>query len=215
MDALAPTPETALDQGRVTAVAERLLNLGLAGSVLWWTGLSLQMATAWAPVHVAIAGLNLTVAVLLATRESEQRAAAWTDIGLCLPAVVSGGLALKLAADPTAWPLIAQMMFIIGSVGAVGSLLALGKSFSVMPGVRSIVETGPYALVRHPAYAAQFLMILACSIVVSGPWGIALAVASFATLAVRINVEERLLLKEPQYAAYAARVTSRFVPGLW
>jgi protein-S-isoprenylcysteine O-methyltransferase Ste14 len=75
-----------------------------------------------------------------------------------------------------------------------------------------LVTSGPYALVRHPIYAAV------CTFVVAGAAGnlpkatCGLALLVFIGVAIRIVLEERLLMqKYPEYAEYA-KATKRIVP---
>jgi protein-S-isoprenylcysteine O-methyltransferase Ste14 len=104
--------------------------------------------------------------------------------------------------------------------------IALGFKASNLTN-RGIVAQGPYAFVRHPAYAAKnlvwwlgalptFSMLLA-----SGNWqGLAyslLAVLGWTVIyALRAITEERhLLMANNGYAQYAQKVRWRFVPGIW
>ncbi|MBM4197794.1 MAG: DUF1295 domain-containing protein [Gammaproteobacteria bacterium] len=90
---------------------------------------------------------------------------------------------------------------------------------------RGVVTRGPYAVVRHPAYVCKNLAwwigsIPALSFAFDrGAWEGTLAVASIIgwTLlyALRAVTEERHLLSvDGEYAAYAARVRYRFIPGV-
>jgi len=92
---------------------------------------------------------------------------------------------------------------------------------------RGIVSHGPYAFVRHPAYAAKnfawwlgALPTLA-ALIVSGNWralGYSLLALSGWTLiyVLRALTEERhLLMLNNGYAQYAQKVRWRFVPRVW
>nr|AQQ74403.1 hypothetical protein [uncultured bacterium] len=92
---------------------------------------------------------------------------------------------------------------------------------------RGIVSHGPYAFVRHPAYAAKnfawwlgALPTLA-ALIASGSWralGYSLLALSGWTLIyiLRALTEERhLLMLDNGYARYAQKVRWRFVPGVW
>ena len=84
-----------------------------------------------------------------------------------------------------------------------------------MPALRDIVIRGPYRIVRHPAYAGEFLAVTSCFIADIW-WGSALAIlASAAALVLRIRIEESLLNRAAEYQAYADRVRYRLIPGLW
>ena len=95
----------------------------------------------------------------------------------------------------------------------------LGAAFSTGPGPRpglSLVQAGPYARVRHPMYAAYFLLF-AAAFLVSGSWVIGvtgLAIIGM-LMTVRLFQEEALLARcfGREYLAYRER-TGRFVPRL-
>jgi protein-S-isoprenylcysteine O-methyltransferase Ste14 len=79
-----------------------------------------------------------------------------------------------------------------------------------------VVEHGPYAIVRHPMYAGIALVLIGMPLWLESVAGMLAALVPIAILAVRIALEERFLRRElAGYAAYAARVRFRMIPGLW
>jgi protein-S-isoprenylcysteine O-methyltransferase Ste14 len=79
-----------------------------------------------------------------------------------------------------------------------------------------VIDGGPYAYVRHPMYAALVVLTAGMALLL-GSW-LALAPAGLVVvvLGARIRLEERVLTAGLDgYAAYAARVTARLVPGVW
>lgn len=79
-----------------------------------------------------------------------------------------------------------------------------------------LVDTGPYALVRHPGYLGSLLIWLGFALT-SGrlPTLGLVAVVIGRAYGRRITAEEALLLRNlPGYADYARR-TDRLVPGVW
>ena len=92
---------------------------------------------------------------------------------------------------------------------------------------RGIVTHGPYAFVRHPAYAAKnfawwlgALPTVAMLLVARNWSGLAYALFALfgwtAIYVLRAITEERhLLMSKNGYAEYAARVRWRFIPGIW
>jgi len=81
---------------------------------------------------------------------------------------------------------------------------------------QKVIDTGPYAIVRHPMYAGAFLYILGTPLVLGSYIGLALLPAILALFIVRIFIEERALRAGlPGYDDYAARVRWRLIPGLW
>lgn len=79
-----------------------------------------------------------------------------------------------------------------------------------------VVERGPYAVVRHPMYAGGALVMLGLPLWLGSTAGFLAALVPVALLALRIVFEERFLRGALSgYAAYAARVRSRLIPGVW
>ena len=79
-----------------------------------------------------------------------------------------------------------------------------------------VITTGPYAVVRHPMYAALLGMLLATPPALGSWWALIPALAVAPLLVVRIRGEERVLLNELDgYAAYVRSVKYRLIPGVW
>jgi len=126
------------------------------------------------------------------------------------------GFAFLERAEPALnWELASTLL--IASSGILTSLvvLGLGRSFSTMPEARRLVTTGPYALVRHPLYAAEALATIGIVLQFRSGAALALLAAQLALQVRRMNYEEAVLTRAfPEYAAYA-RSTSRIVPGVF
>jgi len=81
---------------------------------------------------------------------------------------------------------------------------------------QKVIDTGPYAVVRHPMYAAALLYMLGTPLVLGSWIGLAALPLIVGFLIVRIFIEEATLRKGlPGYREYAARVRYRLVPGIW
>ncbi|HUT79540.1 MAG TPA: methyltransferase [Polyangia bacterium] len=192
---------------------ERAFNLCLGLSVLSWSLLALLQP--FAVPRLVIAALNAVVGVLLLARAPLLVSGSARALALSLPGVAIAGLAIKLSAPLEAWSQVATALFAAGGVVAAASFLALGRSFAILPALRSIAIAGPYRVVRHPAYLGELLMVLAC--LLAGPsWPTAIAAGAAVPLVVlRIHLEERLLARDPRYQSYSERTRFRLVPGLW
>ena len=80
----------------------------------------------------------------------------------------------------------------------------------------TVCESGPYRYVRHPGYVGSILSILGIPLILGSLWALIPAVAGAAAFIVRTALEDRTLQLELKgYAAYAARVRYRLVPGLF
>lgn len=99
--------------------------------------------------------------------------------------------------------------------------LALGAKCSNLTN-RGIVSRGPYAFVRHPAYAAKnlaWIMTLAPLISIANPAHTAAILASTGVWALiyflRAITEERHLIADEDYQEYCRKVRYRFIPGVF
>lgn len=112
--------------------------------------------------------------------------------------------------------LVSGILVLVGCAWSVWSLRALGRSFSIFPEARAVVDAGPYRWVRHPLYLGEG--VAALGIVVAGPSLAAAAVwcVLMATQIFRMRREETLLREAlPGYTTYMARTPSRLVPWIY
>jgi protein-S-isoprenylcysteine O-methyltransferase Ste14 len=79
-----------------------------------------------------------------------------------------------------------------------------------------VIDSGPYAHVRHPMYSGTALFFFGAPLLLGSWWGVVLAPLFVGLFAIRAGIEERILLADlPGYADYTARVRYRLVPGIW
>jgi protein-S-isoprenylcysteine O-methyltransferase Ste14 len=91
------------------------------------------------------------------------------------------------------------------------------------PGVRiqterghHVIDTGSYAIVRHPGYVAASVMFAGFAISLGSWWALIPAGVGSLVLVLRTVWEDRTLHVElPGYATYATRVRFRLIPGIW
>jgi len=91
------------------------------------------------------------------------------------------------------------------------------------PGVRiqadrgqTVIDTGPYAIVRHPGYISGALLALSIPLMLASWWALIPAFVATLALAIRTPLEEKTLRAElPGYSEYTQRVRYRWVPGVW
>jgi protein-S-isoprenylcysteine O-methyltransferase Ste14 len=79
-----------------------------------------------------------------------------------------------------------------------------------------VIDTGPYALVRHPMYASAVLFFAGTPLLLQSWLSLLVAPLLTAILAIRSVKEEATLAQDlPGYDAYRRRVRWRLVPYLW
>jgi protein-S-isoprenylcysteine O-methyltransferase Ste14 len=81
---------------------------------------------------------------------------------------------------------------------------------------QTVVSTGLYAVVRHPMYFGNAVLMIGTPLALGSYWGLLLIIPGLAVLAARILDEERALTLElTGYREYMQRVHSRLVPYVW
>jgi len=79
-----------------------------------------------------------------------------------------------------------------------------------------VVDTGVYAVVRHPMYAGAVLFFIGMALWLGSLAGTLAMLAPTAVLIIRITFEERFLRSQLDgYDAYTRRVRWRLIPGIW
>jgi protein-S-isoprenylcysteine O-methyltransferase Ste14 len=79
-----------------------------------------------------------------------------------------------------------------------------------------VVESGPYAIVRHPGYAGNLLASLGIPMALSSIWAFGPVVLVLIVTALRTSLEDRTLKDElPGYTDFSAKTRFRLVPGIW
>lgn len=138
---------------------------------------------------------------------------------------ITGFGLIRVELDPMSLKALAEagvvLLLMAGAVGLFdASSRAMGKNWALVARTRAdhvLVETGPFAYVRHPIYVALFLFMLAMAVAFGHLWNLILGVPIYVlATAMRIRHEERLLKEQfgAAYDDYAARV-KRVVPGLF
>lgn len=199
------------------STSERAFNIIAGLSAFLWSvlGLLTNAATCITPVRVCISLLNLSVGFLFLTRTPLVKQGTQSSILISLPSFLVAGLAFKLSPSTDLWPVHAEIIFVIGTLLTLVSFIYLGRNFAVLPAVRGIVTQGPYLIIRHPAYAGEFLMVVGCFIANPTIVSVWTFLAALPCTVIRIKVEEKILQEEVAYQDYTQKVVYRLLPGIW
>jgi protein-S-isoprenylcysteine O-methyltransferase Ste14 len=107
-----------------------------------------------------------------------------------------------------------RILLLLLLIGYVSASVSLGTKCSNLTN-RGIVTSGPYSIVRHPAYICKnlFWWIVLIPTILYTPMAIfGMAFWTFMYF-LRAVTEERHLIKDADYQAYCQKVKWRFVPG--
>ena len=100
------------------------------------------------------------------------------------------------------------------------SFLALGPYFTLLlktSADQTVVDRGPYRVLRHPSYSGLLLAVLGCALALGNWVGLMTSLlVVFAAVAYRIRIEERALTATlgDDYRAFATS-RARLVPFVW
>ncbi len=120
---------------------------------------------------------------------------------------------LPLAAEVVGDALVAVGFLVVFLVFRENSFTA--GTIEIAEGQR-VVDTGPYALVRHPMYAGALLLFVGMPLALGSWWGLGIGALIAPLLAWRLTREEGFLAHHlAGYRDYRARVRRRLIPGVW
>jgi protein-S-isoprenylcysteine O-methyltransferase Ste14 len=138
------------------------------------------------------------------------------------------GWLLFLPLDTFHWQLLLKPGEVISSLGLVlvcfGYLLMLkamrdnefGAPVIKHEREQRVVDTGSYAVVRHPMYAGFILYIVGSGLWLESYAGVLVGLLPIGLIVARIFLEESFLRRElPDYRAYVQKVRYRLIPYVW
>jgi protein-S-isoprenylcysteine O-methyltransferase Ste14 len=120
-------------------------------------------------------------------------------------------------------PVVVVLGYILLCAGFVFSIWVYRVNKFAEPSVRiqtergqRVIDTGPYAIIRHPLYLGGLMMFTGVPPALGSFWALVPTAIATVVIIVRIVLEERLLQEELEgYKDYAARVRYRLIPGIW
>jgi protein-S-isoprenylcysteine O-methyltransferase Ste14 len=150
-------------------------------------------------------------------------------VALALVRVFAVALIVLGALDSGRWQLapVAPALRAAGLAGMTAGFLMFFRAmhenrfFSAVVRVQRdrghrVVDSGPYAVVRHPGYAGMFVAMPCAGLALGSVISFALGVALSLMVIRRVLFEDAFLRGRLEgYADYAARVPHRLVPGVW
>jgi protein-S-isoprenylcysteine O-methyltransferase Ste14 len=111
--------------------------------------------------------------------------------------------------------LLSTACVLIGMIMMLITIRHLGRSFSLIPQARSVVQTGPYRWIKHPLYLSEQVAILGVVLQYLTPVTVIVFVLHIGVQVCRILYEEDLLRRNfPEYSCYEAS-RWRLIPNVW
>ncbi len=135
-----------------------------------------------------------------------------------------------MALDAQRWHLSTPMPVSVNAIGAVliiagflATMVVFNANSFAEPMVRlqtdrrqHVIDTGPYALVRHPMYSSSIFYLFGMPLLLGSKWGLLVVPVIIVGVSLRSIAEERKLARElPGYADYMQRVPYRLIPFVW
>ena len=217
----------------IEAISKFLLGVVLVGLLLFWPAGTLLypqgilfMALLFLPMFAA--GLvmlakdkNLLRSRLDAKEKLNGQSLIIKLSGLMfLAGFIAAGLSFRYDFMTLPWPvsLAAAGLFLL-AYGMYGEVLRenayLSRTIEVQEG-QTVVDTGLYAIVRHPMYTATILLFLSMPLVLGSLLSFILFLPYPLLIAARLKGEEAFLEKELEgYAEYKKKVRWRLLPFIW
>ena len=110
---------------------------------------------------------------------------------------------------------------LLAGIGIVTWAESVNKFFEVTVRIQterghSVIDTGPYAIARHPGYVGGILHAVGIALSLGSFWALIPAGIASIVLMVRTQWEDETLRDELDgYTEYAARVRYKLIPGVW
>lgn len=110
---------------------------------------------------------------------------------------------------------------LFAGIGIVTWAEGVNKFFEVTARIQterghSVIDTGPYAIARHPGYAGGILHAIGIALSLGSLWALIPAGLASIVLIVRTEWEDQMLQQELNgYMEYAKRVRYKLIPGVW
>ncbi|CCE11336.1 conserved membrane hypothetical protein [Bradyrhizobium sp. STM 3843] len=212
----------------IVIVVMAILLFTAAGTLHYWQGWLFLLVYFTASVVITLDLMRRDPALLerrmrggpFAEKEPAQRLImAFVSVGFIALVVVPGlDRRFALSHMPPAVVIAGNVLVLLGFAGVF--LVFRESSFAAatieVASDQRVVSSGPYALVRHPMYAAALVMLIGMPVALGSWWGLLLIVAILPLLIWRLLDEERLLeMNLPGYRAYQGRVRYRLVRWIW
>jgi protein-S-isoprenylcysteine O-methyltransferase Ste14 len=163
---------------------------------------------------LVLLGDALIVLFLLFRRSTDQVSQSLFEWTIALFGTL-GPLLMRPGAQPLAPAAVTLVLVLEGIALQIAAKLSLNVRFGIAPANRGVQRRWVYRFVRHPMYLGYLLMHTGYLLAYPTRLNLAAWSVTWICQVARIFAEERFLLQDPAYRAYAQHVRFRLVPLLF
>lgn len=119
------------------------------------------------------------------------------------------------------WACVVGYALLLVGVGITAWAEGVNKFFEPTVRIQTerghvVIDTGPYAIVRHPGYVGGFFTAAGMALSLGSLWALIPAGLASLLLIVRTQWEDQTLQEElPGYKEYTQKVRFKLIPGMW
>ncbi len=212
----------------ITVVVMAVLLFWPAGTIDWrraWLFLSLFIVL----MFVAMSWIKRDNPELIKVRKKFQKGTKGWDAIVATLSIILFALILPAAGfdERFRWAIAPDWVTLAGYAALIAGFMgtawaqAVNRHFEATVRIQTdrdhkVIDTGPYAYIRHPGYAFGLLMAAGCALSLGSYVALIPVGLAGAMLAGRTLGEEGVLIKGlPGYPEYKARVKWRWLPFVW
>lgn len=238
-----PTNQTLTSDKPPKGVSRRRVVLGLIGLPVFFALFMFLPAGTWAwpkgwlfilvllclisTVFLVLQRVNPEV--IVARSRFHEGTKRWDKILLCLYFPAMSAVLLVAALDDSRfhwfpvpwWVCGVGYALLLAGIGIVTWAEGVNKFFEVTVRIQterghSVIDTGPYAIARHPGYVGGILHAIGMALSLGSLWALIPAGIASMVLIVRTQWEDQTLQEELNgYKEYAKRVRYKLIPSVW
>lgn len=120
-----------------------------------------------------------------------------------------------------------EFYLVVALTGIVSTLLGfairgkaikdLGEFYGhrIRPIEGAVIQTGIFSYIRHGAYSGTFFIHLGVTMVFMNIYSLILLLFWLGVVVLRIELEDRLLMKNDEYKKYAEKTKYKMIPWIW